>query len=60
MKISAFAIGLVTSFSLLAATAIAGAVKITDLAANNAKTDGVAAVNVIAAELASRLWLKAA
>ena len=60
MKISAFAIGLVTSPSLLAATAIAGAVKITDLAANNAKTDGVAAVNVIAAELASRLWLKAA
>ena len=51
MKISAFAIGLVTSSSLLAATAIAGAVKITDLAANNAKTDGVAAVNVIAAEL---------
>ena len=36
---------------MLAATAIAGAVKITDLAANNAKTDGVAAVNVIAAEL---------
>ena len=41
MKISAFAIGLVTSSSLLAATAIAGAVKITDLAANNAKTDGM-------------------
>ena len=41
MKISAFAIGLVTSSSLLAATAIADAVKITDLAANNAKTDGL-------------------
>lgn len=51
MKISVFAICLATSSSLLAVAAIAGALKITDLTANNAKADGIAVVNAIAAEL---------